>query len=307
MVSGRGYCERLRDVVFEVGTTKLVKALVRDVVVKQAKNFSNYILFDAADGDRVIKCKVWNADERILGLVKSGSVYQFYLEVGEYNSNLTYVASRFLLMEDKVSDYVVAVKGVNRYYDDILEAIDGLGTESSVGRIVRELLTEDVLKVAMGKPAAKKFHHNLAGGWMMHTACVLRNCLTLYNLYVGTKEFELNRNVLISAALLHDYGKLEEMELDAGSGSVNYTESGSLLGHISIGAMAVDRAAVKLNLLGDGDVIKLKHCILSHHGELAMGSPVSPRMGEAWILSFADNLDAKMWDYRIAGELVRKM
>jgi 3'-5' exoribonuclease len=97
--------------------------------------------------------------------------------------------------------------------------------------------------------------------------------------------------LLITAALLHDVGKLREI---APFPENDYTDEGQLLGHIYMGALMVSEKAAGINGFPDELSRELQHCILAHHGELEYGSPKKPALIEALVLSFADNLDAKV-------------
>lgn len=105
----------------------------------------------------------------------------------------------------------------------------------------------------------------------------------------------LNRDLLLTAAIFHDIGKLKELSTFPEN---DYTDAGQLLGHIMIGAEWVGDAIKSIDgfpvVLAD----ELKHCILAHHGELEFGSPKKPALVEALALSFADNIDAKMETFR---------
>ena len=101
----------------------------------------------------------------------------------------------------------------------------------------------------------------------------------------------LNRDLLITAAILHDIGKTKELSLFPQN---DYTDDGQLLGHIMIGAEMVHDAAQKIEGFPMELENQLKHCILAHHGELEYGSPKKPAMVEAVALNLADNADAKM-------------
>ncbi len=134
--------------------------------------------------------------------------------------------------------------------------------------------------------AAKSVHHGFVGGLLEHTLSVTQVCAFFADHYTM-----LNRDLLITAALLHDIGKLEELSTFPEN---DYTDEGQLLGHIAMGMELVgmhirmiDKFPVKL-------ANELKHCILAHHGELEFGSPKKPAIAEAFALHFADNLDAKM-------------
>jgi len=133
---------------------------------------------------------------------------------------------------------------------------------------------------------AKAVHHAYAGGLLEHTLAVARTCLGLANLYP-----HLDRQILLVAAILHDLGKA--WELTSGL-ACEYTDEGRLLGHIQIGLARIEPFLAKTKDLDEGLILHLKHLILSHHGEYEFGAPKRPKTPEAFILHFADNIDAKM-------------
>ena len=134
--------------------------------------------------------------------------------------------------------------------------------------------------------AAKSVHHGFVGGLLEHTVSVTRNC----NYFAQNYPF-LNRDLLITAAIFHDIGKLKELSAFPAN---DYTDAGQLLGHIMIGAEWVGEGIRSIEGFPVVLENELKHCILAHHGELEYGSPKKPALVEAMALSFADNVDAKM-------------
>lgn len=105
----------------------------------------------------------------------------------------------------------------------------------------------------------------------------------------------LNRDLLLTAAIFHDIGKLKELSTFPEN---DYTDAGQLLGHIMIGAEWVGDAIKSIDGFPVVLANELKHCILAHHGELEFGSPKKPALVEALALGFADNIDAKMETFR---------
>ena len=101
----------------------------------------------------------------------------------------------------------------------------------------------------------------------------------------------LNRDLLLSAAMLHDIGKTRELSLFPEN---DYTDEGQLLGHIVIGAEMIGEKARKIEGFPETMLKQLQHCILAHHGEYEFGSPKKPAIIEAAALNFADNTDAKL-------------
>ncbi|MBR3537608.1 MAG: HD domain-containing protein [Eubacterium sp.] len=134
--------------------------------------------------------------------------------------------------------------------------------------------------------AAKSVHHSFIGGLLHHSLFVARTCEFLAKQYPM-----LNKDLLVTAAILHDVGKLKEI---SDFPENDYTDAGQLLGHIVIGAMWVNERIEKIPGFPEKLKDELLHCILAHHGELEFGSPKKPAIIEALALSFADNLDAKM-------------
>jgi 3'-5' exoribonuclease len=133
--------------------------------------------------------------------------------------------------------------------------------------------------------AGKKWHHEYMGGLIHHCYEMLRIASTMCDLYP-----ELNRDILMTAIFLHDIGKVYEMTQGL---AAEYTTEGKLLGHLQIGC---DMAKQKMDKIPDFPEklrLELLHCILSHHGELVNGSPVTPRTIEAIVLHHIDNLDAQ--------------
>ena len=154
-------------------------------------------------------------------------------------------------------------------------------------KLVKKILTREEIKTALLKaPAAKSIHHAYMGGLLEHTLSVCRICNQICDIYP-----DLDRDILLCAASLHDLGKT--MEILPGA-SREYSHQGQLLGHIFLGMDMIEPFLNKAKDLDDHLIMHLKHIIISHHGELEFGSPKRPKTREAFVLHFADNLDAKI-------------
>ncbi len=134
--------------------------------------------------------------------------------------------------------------------------------------------------------AAKMIHHGFVGGLVEHTLSVTQICDFFCRQYPI-----LNRDLLLTAAIFHDIGKLSEL---SDFPQNDYTDDGQLIGHIVIGAMMVKERIATIPGFPERTASELIHCILAHHGELEYGSPKKPALIEAVALSFADNADAKL-------------
>lgn len=153
--------------------------------------------------------------------------------------------------------------------------------------LCRSVLRDEGIRASLlSAPGAKAIHHAYAGGLLEHTLAIMRICKALSLLYP-----RLDKEILLVAALFHDLGKA--FELSHGI-SREYTDAGRLLGHIQIGLEVMEPFLRKTRDLPEELAMHLKHLIVAHHGELAFGSPCLPQTMEAFVLHYADNLDAKI-------------
>jgi 3'-5' exoribonuclease len=159
-----------------------------------------------------------------------------------------------------------------------------------IRELLQRLVTQHADKLRTW-PAAMTVHHAYRSGFLEHILSVARSALTLGAAYGA------NQDLLTAGALLHDIGKLEELEYD---GSTRYTRDGNLVGHVTLGTMMVRATAQAIPDFPDVVRAQLEHLVVSHHGHKEFGAPVEPMTVEAMILSAADDLDAKINQVRAA-------
>ena len=135
-------------------------------------------------------------------------------------------------------------------------------------------------------PGAKALHHAYIGGLAEHTCEVVELCLAVTAVFP-----QLDRDLLLAAAILHDIGKMEELSWET---AFDYTDVGQLVGHIVLGEQRVREAADRLEGFPEETKLLLSHMLLSHHGTKEFGSPVVPMTAEAIALHHAEDLDAKV-------------
>jgi len=182
-----------------------------------------------------------------------------------------------------VTGTITSYRGVRRVSVDGLLPARQWDPASLVGECTRS--SDEVFLASFRTcPASQTYHHAYIGGLLEHTVAVASLCAELAPRYDG-----VDAPLLVTAALLHDIGKVDELTYDTGIG---YTDEGRLTGHVVLGAMRV-REAARRTRLDRQTLMKLEHAILSHHGELEWGSPKRPSTLEALILHHVDNLDAK--------------
>jgi 3'-5' exoribonuclease len=137
----------------------------------------------------------------------------------------------------------------------------------------------------METPGGKQWHHAYVGGLLEHTLAVTAICDRLASLYDG-----VDRDLLVTAALLHDIGKIRSYQTFP---TFDFTDEGRLLGHIVIGSQMVAESIGRIGDFPEEMAKQLQHLILSHQGKLEQASPVVPMTLEALILYYADELDSK--------------
>ena len=189
------------------------------------------------------------------------------------------------------ADYLpVSSKDIGQMYQELLKFVKNL--QNPHLKALTEMFFENETFAARFKnhSAAKSVHHGFVGGLLEHTLSVTQNCD-----FISIQYPFLNRDLLLTAAMLHDIGKLDELSTFPEN---DYTDAGQLLGHITIGAMQIRNQIAKIPDFPVRLANELLHCILAHHGELEYGSPKKPALVEAIALSMADNLDAKMESFK---------
>ena len=172
-------------------------------------------------------------------------------------------------------------------YEELLGFIKSV-KNPYLNRLLSSFFVDDAAfaKAFQFHSAATTVHHGFVGGLLEHTLSVTKLC----DYYAGYYK-ELNRDLLIAAAIFHDIGKTKELSRFPEN---DYTDDGQLLGHIIIGTEMVSERMKEIEGFPASIAVELKHCILAHHGELEYGSPKKPALLEALALNFADNTDAKM-------------
>jgi 3'-5' exoribonuclease len=180
----------------------------------------------------------------------------------------------------------VTKEDVTKMMTQLREMLRGIGQPQI--RILVEKFFADRRFIALFKkaPAAKSFHHSYIGGLLEHTLSVCRMARLVAEHYP-----DLDGDFLLAGAFLHDIGKVKELNF---GGLIDYTDEGRLVGHLTLGVAMVDEKLADLDGFPEEISLRLKHLILSHHGEYEFGSPKRPKFLEAFALHLIDDLDAKM-------------
>ncbi len=258
---------------------------------KNGKEYLNVILGDKTGN---IDCKIWNADSAGISDFEPMDYVFVNGEAKTFNGNLQ-VDIRQIRKADasevNLEDFIpTSKKNVDEMYDAILKCISTV-ENNYLHSLLEEFFVNDKEFIEKFKrsSAAKSIHHNFAGGLVEHTLSVARLC-SFYS-----KQYPvLNKDLLLTAALCHDIGKIYEYSAFPEN---DYTDEGNLLGHIVMGIEMVSEKVKNIPDFPKDIENELKHCIASHHGKLEFGSPKKPSIIEAVALSYADDTDAKMQSF----------
>lgn len=283
---------RLKDVDLNkcIGQTIMVTAIVTKFEIKDTKNNSKYINMTVSDNDVHINCKMWGVSDGAKEDLSGGGVFAFTISVETWEGHPSCIAKAYTKLDLNTLDYVETVKDVQSYKNLVVKSIEHIEPGSVYRKIVDSLITNDVIEHMATHAAASGNHHNIIGGLIQHTATMLKAG------YAMAQVYGLNISLVMSGILLHDLGKLKELQCNLETGEIKYTAIGSLLGHITMMAIEIDKTAEKLGIDPDSEeVLLLKHCILAHHGKREWGSPVEPAIKEALLIHYLDGLDAEMY------------
>lgn len=260
----------------------------QSALTKAGKPYENLILQDKTG---TLDAKIWEPGS--VGIEEFDSLDYIAVmgDITSFQGNLQLSIKRVRKVSEGEYDPKDYLPVSDRDADEMYAELRGL-IQSVKNPYLKKLLEsffvddKDFEKRFRFHSAAKTVHHGFVGGLLEHTLNVAKHCD-----YFASAYPMLNRDLLVTAAIFHDIGKLEELSTFPEN---DYTDEGQLLGHIVIGTEMVGERIRTIEgfpvRLGN----ELKHCILAHHGELEYGSPKKPALAEALALSFADNFDAKM-------------
>ena len=187
-----------------------------------------------------------------------------------------------------VENYIPTTdKDVDEMYGELLDIIGTIKAPYMKKLLEMHFVNDEIfIKKFRYHSAAKSVHHGFAGGLLEHTLSVTKTCD-----FIAKQYDYLDRDLLLTAAIFHDVGKLAELSPYPEN---DYTDAGQMLGHIVIGYNMLSNSIRKIDDFPKVKRNELLHCILAHHGEYEYGSPKKPSIAEAIALNFADDMDAKL-------------
>lgn len=272
--------------------------LIKKCEVKKTKTGSSYLDMMLGDKDGEISAKLWDfsgeAFEAETVVKVRGSIEQYN---GRDQFRITQIRPAVPSDDYNLSDLVPASSvGGRRIYDMLMKKVAAF-KDPDFKRLVTDIM-ESKKDILVSSPAAYRLHHAMLGGLMLHTASIVRLAEEVCKIYPN-----INRELLLSGAILHDVAKTWEFTFSKTGLVSGYSPGGELIGHLVEGAIWVEEAAKRLGVPAEKAQL-IEHMILSHHGVPEFGSPVRPMFLEAQILSALDTLDAQIFEFHSATEKV---
>ena len=261
------------------------------LVASAAKSINNlgsfYYTVELRDASGSISAKKWEVladDEQIF---VAGNVVYISGEVVKYREALQFKILKATLVEPENIDFATLLtpppvprEELERKFNECVASIKDPDCKKLLDYFIGKYSSQLFIY-----PAGVSVHHEYSSGLLMH----LTSMAELGD-FLAKKYAPVNRDLLITGILLHDIGKIVELE---GPVIYKYSTEGKLLGHISIMVAEIRMAAKELKITSEIPML-LEHMVLSHHDKPEFGSPVSPMIKEALLLTYIDNLDSKM-------------
>lgn len=264
--------------------------LVREKIMGMAKNGRPYMTVKLMDCTGEVEGRIWDRVDELSARFNKDDFVQVCGKASVYLGKMQLVLQDVERLEEDAIDLAdflpVSARPLVEMVSELTALVEGLN-DPDLRDLMRVFLADDAFMDGYVRaPAAKTMHHVYLGGLLEHSLAVAVLADDISRRYP-----DINRDLLVVGALLHDAGKIAELRYLR---SFEYTDAGKLLGHIVIGVELVED---KLRLLPDFPrelAVHLKHLLLSHHGQYEYGSPKRPKTMEAVILNFLDDLDSKI-------------
>jgi 3'-5' exoribonuclease len=264
------------------------------VLTKQqrtTKQNKPYLHLTLGDKTGPIEARVWElTDPRISKDFNRGDMVKVRGSISRYEDRAQMKVDQLRKAQageaDKMDMLPATSQDVGVLWRQLEASIESLAN-ADLKRLLNALLADTELAQAYREaPAARQLHHAWLGGLLEHVVSLLGLADR-----VAAHYPLLDRDLLVTGVILHDIGKIRELEWETG---FDYTVEGILLGHIQMGVDLVEKTIAALPGFPDRLRTLVLHMILSHHGKLEFGSPKLPMIPEALVLNFVDDLDAKM-------------
>lgn len=267
---------------------------------RDRKGTGQYLALTLADKTGQFEARMWDDFADVLKTCNAGCYVKVNGLISKYQGKFQITITKMRSAADSEidkSDFVPSTRFDIGEMNTELRGYVQAFRNQHLRHLVFAFLDDPEIGIAfLEAPAAKRLHHAWIGGLLEHVLCLVRVCLATAPFYP-----EVDPDLLVTGAILHDIGKVRELSWRS---SFDYTLEGQLIGHISIAQSMLGEKIAALNASSPGNPfparlrLLIEHMILSHHGKLEFGSPKLPMTPEAMLLSALDDLEAKFQTLR---------
>ncbi|MBU3941893.1 MAG: HD domain-containing protein [Nanoarchaeota archaeon] len=269
---------------------------IKKAMSSYAKGFFFQLILSDNSG-KTLDYRYWGSqDEKKVRMlydsIKADSVVHVQGKVSLYSGKLQLTTNEPFIIEplkedeyDKADFIKPARKDIDDMYSELKSAIADVKNQD-IKKLLENIFNDPAMEAKFKEhPGAIEIHHNWIGGLLEHTLEVLKYSILSLKLFTG-----LDKDLLIAGALLHDIGKLDELEVTS---RIKGSDSGQLVGHIVLSTIFVSNEMDKIDFKKELKN-KLLHIIVSHHGKTEYGSPKQPMFPEAVVIYYADEMSSKI-------------
>jgi 3'-5' exoribonuclease len=270
--------------------------LVADKQLRANRQGNFYLQLRLADKTGSITGMLWNANEKLYGSLENQNYLRVQGSTQIHNGILQMIVTRVEPVAagdvDESEFQTVSSVETDKLAARLAEMLRGVENVHLRNLAECFLVDETFMAKFSAAPAGVKNHHAYKGGLLSHVVSLMEVCLV-----VAPKYPELDGDLLLMGAFLHDAGKIDELTYER---ELGYSDEGQLIGHLVMGvSMVADKAAQAAKLSGEEFprelLLRLQHMVVSHHGDYEFGSPKLPMTLEAIALHYLDTLDAKLY------------
>jgi len=263
--------------------------LVQSKTVAQTRQGNSFLTLTLADRTGTVEAKVWDRVEEISTQFKEGDIITITGQANTYRNQIQIQIHELKQNKSPVDPAVFqesTPKDITEMFSELKKLAHQIKNRHLRALIESFMADHQFISQFKKAPAAKTFHHGYLGGLLEHTLSVSQMAVMVTEHYP-----DLDDDLLLCGAILHDIGKIDELNFEL---SIEYSDKGRLLGHIVLGILMVEERLKTLKDFPSELALRLRHLILSHHGEFDSGSPKRPKFLEAFALHLIDDMDAKM-------------
>ena len=258
--------------------------------IKPKKSGEPYLALTLGDRSGHLEAKMWDNVEEVLDAFEQDDFLKIKGLVNKYKNRFQLTIHKLRKLgesEIEFDDYLPkTTKNIDELWQTLSSLVASFQNPHLKSLLQAFMADPDIAAAYCNAPAAKTLHHAYIGGLLDHVVSLARSCDLMCKNYP-----QINRDLLLSGAFLHDIGKIHELTYNR---SFSYSTRGQLLGHMVIELEMLHQKTAGIPGFPDPLKTMLEHLIISHHGQYEFGSPKLPMFPEALMLHYLDDLDSKM-------------